>query len=321
MDCLDCRPDRRAFLKTAVVGAPLAVTAAAAPARATSETLVTTFYQSLTPEQKKVMCLPFDHELRSKVDANWFITPARVNKFSPDQQQMIREIWKGLYNPEFVENVERQIQQDSRGLDYYSVGLLGEPGSGKFEFVLAGRHCTVRCDGDSVEGAAFGGPIFYGHQAGPAATENPDHPGNVYWYQARRANEVFGALDGKQRAMALVDTTGRKEQSSATIELKRAGEKGAGLPVSAMSKDQKALVEKVLADLLLPYRRKDVDEAMRYIKAKGGVSALSMAFFKQEDIGGDGVWDVWQLESPTMIWYFRGSPHVHTWVNIRAKAI
>jgi len=34
-------------------------------------------------------------------------------------------------------------------------------------------------------------------------------------------------------------------------------------------------------------------------------------------VGNDGVWDVWQLESPTMVWYFRGSPHVHVWVNLR----
>ena len=36
------------------------------------------------------------------------------------------------------------------------------------------------------------------------------------------------------------------------------------------------------------------------------------------DVGSDGVWDVWQLESPKMVWYFRGSPHVHVWANIRA---
>ena len=36
------------------------------------------------------------------------------------------------------------------------------------------------------------------------------------------------------------------------------------------------------------------------------------------DIGDDGVWDVWQVEGPNMIWYFRGAPHVHTWVYIRA---
>jgi hypothetical protein len=263
--------------------------------------------------------MPFDHELRSKVDNNWFITPARVGKFfTPDQQAMIREIWRGLYNPDFLPKVEQQIEQDAKGLGNYSVALFGEPGSGKYEFVLAGRHCTVRCDGDSVDGAAFGGPIFYGHQAGASATENPDHPGNVYWFQAKRANEVFQSLNGKQREMALLSEEPRAEKATETSKLKARGTKMTGMPVSEMSRDQKTLVEKVLADLLLPYRQKDVAEAMRYIKANGGVAALSMAFYKSEDIGNDGVWDIWQLESPSMLWYFRGAPHVHTWVNIRA---
>ena len=43
---------------------------------------------------------------------------------------------------------------------------------------------------------------------------------------------------------------------------------------------------------------------------------LHLAFYKNEDVGNDGVWDNWQLEGPSMIWYFRGDPHVHTWVNI-----
>jgi hypothetical protein len=92
-----------------------------------------------------------------------------------------------------------------------------------------------------------------------------------------------------------------------------------GLPVSDMSRDQQKLVEQVLADLLLPYRKQDSDEAMKYIKANGGVASLAMSFFKNLDLGSDGMWDVWQLESPTMVWYFRGHPHVHTWVNIRAR--
>ena len=146
----------------------------------------------------------------------------------------------------------------------------------------------------------------------------PSHPGNIYWYQAKRANEVFQALDGKQREVALLGDP-REEKQNATVALKAKAEL-AGLPVSSMTKDQKKLVEKVLADLLLPFRKKDVDEAMRYIKSAGGVDSLAMSFYKNLDIGSDGVWDVWQLESPNMVWYFRGFPHVHTWVNIRAKA-
>lgn len=173
----------------------------------------------------------------------------------------------------------------------------------------------MRCDGDSVEGAAFGGPIFYGH-ASQSFNEKPDHPGNVYWYQAKRANEVFQGLNGKQRALALLGDP-REEKATNTVELRKK-DGLAGLPVSEMTRDQKELVEKVLADLLLPFRKRDADEAMRYIKKSGGLNELAMSFYKNLDIGGDGVWDVWQLESPNMVWYFRGSPHVHVWVNIRA---
>ena len=87
-----------------------------------------------------------------------------------------------------------------------------------------------------------------------------------------------------------------------------------------MTKDQNHLVEKVLADLLMPFRKKDTDEAMRYIKGAGGVDSLFMSFYKNLDIGSDGVWDVWQLESPSMVWYFRGAPHVHVWVNVHTRA-
>jgi Protein of unknown function (DUF3500) len=321
MQCPDCEViDRRQFLKTAAAASAGALGAVAAPKfKGSSETLVTTLYQSLSAEQKKTVVFPFDHPLRSKVDANWQITPAKIGTaFTSDQQAMIEEIFRGLHNPEFLDKVLYHIKEDGGGIGNYSVALFGEPGSGAFEFVLTGRHCTARCDGDSVAGVAFGGPIFYGH-ASQSFNEKPDHPQNVYWFQALRANQVFQALDGKQRQLALLGDP-REEKSTDTVALRKPGETRAGLPVSEMARDQRELVEKVLADLLLPFRRKDSDEAMKYINANGGVKSLSMSFYKNLDVGGDGVWDVWQLESPTMVWYFRGSPHVHTWVNIRAKA-
>ena len=169
-----------------------------------------------------------------------------------------------------------------------------------------------------MEGAAFGGPIFYGH-ASQSFNEKPDHPGNVYWYQAKRANEVFQALDGKQRAQALLGDP-RAEKATSTVTLKKKGEL-AGLPVADLGRDQRVLVEKVLSDLLLPFREKDRREALRYIQANGGAASLYLSYYKNLDLGGDGVWDVWQLESPTMVWYFRGHPHVHTWVNIRSNSL
>ena len=56
---------------------------------------------------------------------------------------MIEEIFRGLHNPDFVEKVLEHMKEDDHGLPNYSVALFGEPGSGAFEFVFTGRHCTA----------------------------------------------------------------------------------------------------------------------------------------------------------------------------------
>jgi hypothetical protein len=327
--CPDCDSfSRRDFLKTSVAAAaastfgavPIVGLAAEAATKPKSETLVATLYKSLTELQRKALCFEFDHPLRTEVDNNWHIVDQQIGTFlNADQQQMVREIFLGLHNPEYADKVMQQVIHDSgkAGFEDSAIALFGEPGSGKFEFVLTGRHCTRRCDGDSVEGAAFGGPIFYGHAA-ESFNEKPDHPGNVYWYQAVRANEVFQMLDGKQREMAL-RKHGRMEQGSETVRLTGKTQGLPGIPLTELSQDQRAHVRKVMADLLAPFRKQDADEALKYIEA-AGFDNLHMAFYKNQDIGNDGVWDVWQLEGPNMVWFFRGDPHVHVWVNVRAKA-
>jgi hypothetical protein len=302
-----------------------AAAGAGARAGASSETLVGQLYGSLNEQQRKVLCFPFDHPLRAKVDNNWFIVEKKVAEvLNKEQQDLVRQIFMGIHSPEYAQKVYDQVEHDGGGpgsfFDDSAIALFGQPdksGTGeksKFEFVLTGRHCTRRCDGNSVAGAAFGGPIFYGHAA-KGFNETATHPGNAYWFQALRANEVFKALDGKQQKLAL-RTDARKEEGTKTVTL--AGKKGDlhGIPVSDLSSDQKTLVRKVMADLLAPFRKADADEAMKLIEA-ADFDKLHMAFYKNMDIGQDGVWDVWQVEGPSMVWYFRGAPHVHTWVNIR----
>ena len=311
---IDRHLNRREFLGTAGLAAPaLAAAPLTGGSRPEPETLVSQLYESLTADQRETVVLPFDSPLRSRVENNWHITDARVGRFfTRDQQALIEQIFVDLHAPEFREDLRKHVVDDFGSVRNLSVALFGEPGSGKFEFVITGRHCTARCDGDSVEGAAFGGPIFYGHE-GESFYEKPTHPNNVYWFQAKRANEVFRALDGKQRARALRPRAPR-ERSVYTVEPLAEPD---GLPVAEMSRDQRELVSCTLDDLLLPFRRRDRIEAKKLIDSAGGIDRLTMAFYKNLDLGDDGVWDVWKLESPTMIWYFRGSPHVHVWVNIQ----
>jgi len=320
---------RRQFLKSGAVLAGAAALSAAPGARSfagsdlskgRSETLVTSLYKSLTEEQRKKVCFPFDHPLRSKVDNNWQITDKSITElFNKDEQELIRQIFLNLHSPEYAETVMQQVIHDSgkEGFGGCSIALFGEPGTGRFEFVLTGRHCTRRCDGDSVEGAAFGGPIFYGHAA-KSFNEKADHEGNAYWFQALQANEVYKMLDGKQRELALLGT-GREEKGNETVKLTGKTEGLPGIPLTELSRDQKDQVRKTLGALLAPFRKEDAAEAMKLIEANG-LDHLHMAFYKNQDIGKDGVWDVWQIEGPAMLWYFRGEPHVHTWVHIRKDA-
>ncbi len=330
--CPDCDGlSRREFLKgvggaaaVAAAGglAPFAVPRAAAAAeKAASDTLVAQLYKGLTAEQKQAVCFGWEHPKRLMIANNWRIVPQKIGEFyTPEQQELIMAIFKEAHSPEWVEKRLKQMTDDSGGAGFkdYNIALFGEPGTNRFEWVLTGRHLTLRVDGDSEPGVAFGGPIFYGHAA-ESFNEKPDHPGNVYWYQALRANEVFKALDGKQQQKALI--TGAVPAESPSVLIPSAAERRPGIPVADMSRDQRELVIKVLHDLVAPMRRSDVAEARRYVEANGGVNSLHMAFYQQEDVGNDRVWDVWMLQGPSMVWYFRGSPHVHTWVYVSEKPL
>jgi hypothetical protein len=156
---------------------------------------------------------------------------------------------------------------------------------------------------------AFGGPIVYGHAAG-GENEEVHHPGNVFWPQAVAANKVYRMLHGKQQKKALVP----KRPRESAVGFRRGNHPG--IPVMEFSADQKQELQRVLMLLLEPFRKEDQEKALACLKTQGGLDRCSLAFYEEGDIGKDGEWDNWRLEGPAFVWYFRGAPHVHVWVNV-----
>lgn len=332
--CPDCgQPpvpslNRRQFVQASAVAAT-AVTASglALPAHAAdstkpqSEQLVQQLYKSLTPEQRAKICFNWDHQdkrglLRTHVSNNWNITDVDTTNvggsfFTADQRDLIEAVFFGLYNPDWHEKLRQQLRDDAGGYGQkQTIAIFGEPGSGKWEFVMTGRHLTIRCDGDSAEHVAFGGPIFYGHAA-KGFNEAADHPGNVYWHQALKANKLFEMLDGKQREQALISDAPYESEVAF-----RGADAKPGIRIADLSADQKQNAQGVLKTLLEPYRVSDQDQALKCLDAQGGLDKCSLAFYREDDIGADGVWDIWRIEGPSFVWHYRGAPHVHVWVNI-----
>lgn len=323
--------DRRGFLKSAAALAAASAlplwaeprVTAAPTADCTAEKLVKTLYEKLNDDQKKEVCFDWDYKdpkrknalLRTFVSNNWQITKPTVDGsfYNKEQKELIFEIFKGIFNPDWHARLRKQLKDDSGGDfgHHQSLAIFGKPGSGKFQFVMTGRHMTIRADGDSGDHMALGGPIFHGHAAS-GFTEKVHHPDNIFWHQALEANKVYQVLDGKQQEKALVS----RRPAESAVSFRGKDGKFPGIPVSDLSKDQRAAVGKVLMSLLDPYRKEDKDEVQECLKKQGGLEKCSLAFYKDGDLGDDGEWDNWRLEGPSFVWYFRGTPHVHIWINV-----
>ncbi|WP_436716832.1 DUF3500 domain-containing protein [Roseiconus lacunae] len=327
------RLDRRTFLQgaSAVAAAttaapmisPLSESLSAAESATTSaESLVGRLYSTLSQQQRNDVCFDWNHQdpkrglLRTFVANNWNVTRHEIvdDFYSDEQRELITQIFESIVHPNWHERYYRQLEDDAGGFGVeQSIAIFGKPNEGKFELVLTGRHMTLRCDGNSADHVAFGGPIFYGHA--PVDSEDPKHTDNVFWSQAVAANDLYKMLDGKQQQEALLRRTPR-EQSVAF----RGKQTIPGLPVTEMSSDQKEHLQKTLGLLVEMYRESDQQEALNCLKTQGGLDACSLAFYQDSDIGNDGVWDNWRLEGPSFVWHYRGKPHVHVWVNVADDA-
>ena len=236
-DCPDCQNtdslNRRNFLKVTAAGAAAvsvagSVYADTTPGTSTGpETMVKTLFDSLSETQRQKVCFAWDHQskdyglLRTHIANNWNITEPMISSdfYTADQQAMVRKIFEGIIQPDWHQADRQATRGRCRRVSArsQSIAHLWHAGQGNFEFVMTGRHMTLRCDGNSTEHVAFGGPIFYGHAAS-GFNEKPNHPGNVFWHQALAANKVY-------------DHAGREAAASGLVE-KLPDEEAVGLPRS-----------------------------------------------------------------------------------------
>jgi hypothetical protein len=328
--------DRRSFFR-AVGGAAAAVAlgAAAAPAADSTkdekkaipaEDLVKELFSSLKEEQKKKVVLPYDHgKTNSKRPTRLGMYNAAINNirietvYTKAQEELIEKILKSLSSgDDGYRRVSRGGTWDgSKSLSRCGAIFFGEPAKGeKYAFVFSGHHLTLRCDGDFQDGVAWAGPVYYGH------SPNGYSRGNLFNYQTRSVIELHKALDEKQRVKATI-VKGNPGEQAPSVQFKAKAEDRPGFSITEMSKDQKALVEKVMRDVLSPFRKEDVEEVMLAIKRIGGMDQIKLAFYSDNYEGAktskEQPWSFWRLEGPGFVWNYRVLPHVHTFVNIDSR--
>jgi hypothetical protein len=347
LSCPECESatslDRRDFIR--VVGATATVAAvgltplekaraARAEKQAQAEALVFELFKSLSDDQKKKIARPWDHKptATDRVPGrlgtgNDAVSPVANPKaadrlhigdeYTKKQYDLLDKIFRAIGNGEQgYKELSRNGRFDNSGsFDSLSAIIYGEPAEGKkFSLVFTGHHLTVRCDGNSEEATAFGGPLYYGHSPSGYASNN------VFNKQTVAAVELFNALDKDAKATAVItDAKKQWKDEHGGVPVPKKDSKVPGLCFANMSKDQKELTEKLMKELVAPYRKEDGDEVMELIKATGGMEKLSMAFYTEGKGSEKEPWSYWRLEGPGFVWSFRALPHIHTFVHVTSK--
>ncbi len=321
--------DRRSFLQglgaSGLAVATWGLPSASLAARTDSaEALAIELLRGLSDAQRAEVAFPWDHVdpdrglLRARVSANWNVTRPTVDSdfFTADQRALIRAIYEQLIDPSWHERYDRKQTDDAGGWGrHQSIALFGNPATGRFQFLMTGRHMTLRAGGHADPRVAFGGPIFYGHATGTwwsgGFVERGHHPGNVFFPQAVAATGLYDMLDGSQRERARI--TQVPEEFDITFSAPGAQR---GLPLSDLSPDQLEEASRLAQILVEPFREHDRAQVSVALAAQGGLAASSLCFFEPWYRGGDDLWDGFRLEGPSLTWHFRGHPHVHVWAHV-----
>jgi len=292
-----------------------------------AEDLIIELYKSLTAEQKAKVVKSYDHGADKGRPTRLSLNPNRA-LFGPEftvgkiytkaQQEILDKILMAISSGEDgYRRITRNGTFDaSKSIQNCGADLFGDPTTGKYAFIFTGHHLTVRSDGDFTDGVAFGGPIYYGH------SPNGYSRANIFYYQTKSVTSVFEALSEAQRAKATVKM-GNPGEGDRSVRFKAQATERPGLPLAELSKAQKDLVEKVMRDVLSPFRKEDAEEVLTVIKKNGGMDKIQLAFYSEDYEGArtseKEPWSFWRLEGPGFVWNYRVLPHVHTYVNISNK--
>ena len=284
-----------------------------------SEALVKELYASLSADQKKSIVLPWDHGADKGIATRLKMYNSAINdqiihdEYTKPQQELCQRIFRSIASDDdgFRCLTRGGTFDGSGSFEGCGAHIFGNPDEGKYAWVFTGHHITIRVDGNSEEGTAFGGPMYYGHSPNGYDTKN------VFNFQTKSVLAVFDALNEDQRKKAIV--AGSPGEQAGSLKYKKPPEKNPGVAYNELTSDQQQLVEKAMRTILSPYRKEDAEEVMQIIKAIGGMEKIHLAFYEDSKMKDGERWHFWRLEGPGFVWNFRVLPHVHTFVYISSK--
>jgi len=300
-----------------VGGAALLRSPSPSPELASVDELSRRLFDALSPEERAEACVPYDHPLRQYHNRGVDTGGAWVLFLGREARQAATDLLYAGLSTAGRERLPQQLIIEWPGVKSMRVLMSGNPHQPPYQIMLSGAHLNLRvgggASGESIEGAAFGGPQVYGDQRGNA---EPGLPGNTYRYQLEAGQALFAGLTAAERKAA------RQDEAPVQTRLQLQGPTGEfdGIAVGNLAARSRARTKELVDHILGTYDDDSVAYAWQCLEANGGVDALCVADYDIDHQGGrragDGPSQIFRLEGPGAILYYRGEPHLHAFVNV-----
>jgi hypothetical protein len=273
------------------------------------DTLSRELVASLNSKDRAIACVEYDHPLRQYHNRGVSTGGLSVWSLSWEQRKLVTDLfYAGLSDAGRGRMPEEQLI-DIPGVHALDLLVCGDPHKGPYQALLTGPHINLRLGGASREGVAFGGPQVYGDQRG---NDRQGLPGNLYRYQFETAHRLFQSLTPAARRAALLPTAPIQTQ----IELQGRDGMFAGVRIETLAADSKLVARELVDCILSTYREADVEYARQCLDHNGGIDALHLSYYRDGEMNNSGQYQIFRLEGPAAVFYFRGYPHVHAFINV-----
>ena len=274
------------------------------------DVLARRLYTSLDPEQRAATCVSYDHPLRQYHNRGvWGGGHSILFGFNRAQRAILTDLLYAGLSEEGRGRVPEEYFARWTGVNSLRVLICGDPTAPPYQIILTGAHLNLRLGGKSREGVAFGGPQVYGDQRG---NEIAGLPGNLYRDQFLFGQRLLRSLDAGRRKHALL------EEAPVQTQIELQGRHGSflGIPVAELAPEGKALARELVERIFSTYPPDDVSYARECLDANGGLDALFLSYYQHGQDGEIPEGQVFRLEGPAAVFYFRGYPHVHAFLNV-----
>lgn len=281
---------------------------------------------SLTDGQRRALVLPLDHPSRQLTNTiALFRGPHIGTLMDAEQVGLVERLYETMTSASGRRDLANTVGLEGR-LEGSVVAIYGDPADGRAHTMISGAHILLRGGGASSTGVAFGGPIAYGQQVGNGRYRVE---GNAFAFHSDRANDFYAALAPDEQRRA------RAERPIHELVMQAQGADGrfTGVAVGETREPARAAARALVDAVLSTWNEADRRDAWSCIDHNGGLEALHVTFYESKGFYPDGAvwseltpderarreapyWQVWRIEGPGTAIHFKGSPHVHAYVNI-----